>query len=182
MLGARTHPALVLVLSSGLAACGGAGASGGTTLASACAAERTEAERMEAELQRCRASNALAPWVHQERYDHALFEVRALQVLAPQRAISAAEAQDAADAYWELLDAVSPELTAHAPLDRAENAAEAMLRDRTGDAAVQAAQEAEAALAALRSALLPEAPPDPCAEAQTRADVAAAAASACAAP
>jgi hypothetical protein len=173
---------LALAISSPLVACGGGASAGGTTPAQACAAERADAERAQAELDRCRASATQTPWAHQERYDRALSEVRALQVLAPQRAITPLEAQTAADAYWELLDAVSPELTAHASLDRAENAAEGLLRERTGDAAVRAAQEAEEALAALRSALLPEAPPDPCAEPQSRADVAAAAASACLAP
>jgi hypothetical protein len=172
----RSAPLLAL-----LAACGGAPSSA-TTPGRTCGVERAEADRAQSALERCRADAAIPSWTHQAHYDRALSEVRALAVIAPQRAITAAEAQAAADAYWELLDVVSPELTHHASLDRAENAAEGLLRDRAGDAAVRAGQEAEAALGALRSALLPDAPPDPCAEAQARADAAAAAASACAAP
>jgi hypothetical protein len=173
-------PALGLALLL-LPACGGAAAEGGTTPADErCAPVRAEADRAVAALEACRRdAPTVAPWAHRERYDHALAEVRALQALAPQRVIEPAEAQAAADAYWELLDAVSPELTNHVSLDRAENAAEGILRERQGDPAVAATREAELALEDIQRALLPDAPPDPCAEPQAAADRAVASASDC---
>lgn len=179
-MGPTRLPALGLALLL-LPACGGAAASGGTSPADGrCAALRADADRAVEELEACRRdAPAVAPWPHRERYDRALAEVRALQVLAPQRAIEPTEAQVAADAYWELLDAVSPELTNHGSLDRAENAAEGILRDRQGDAAVAATREAELALEEIQRALLPDAPPDPCTERQATADRTVAAANDC---
>lgn len=90
-----------------------------------------------------------------------------------------ADAQRAADAVWELLDAVSPELTNHVALDRAENAAEALLRDREGDPARAAVTEAASAITDLRAILAPAPAEDPCATEATRAEETTAAASGC---
>jgi len=165
-----------------LAACGGASTEGSTTPVAedSCAGPRAEAAEAQSALDACRREASGGPaWAHQVPYDRALAEVRALAVLAARGRVEPAQAQVAADAYWALLDVVSPELTNHASLDRAENAAEGILRDREGDPAVAAAAEAEQALGALRDALLPDAPPDPCAGPQAEADRTAAIASDC---
>ena len=115
-----------------------------------------------AALTRCR--EAAPMWAHAALYDTALAEVRALA--AAPRPVPAADAQRAADALWSLLDAVSPELTNHVDLDRAENAAEAVLRDREADPSRAAAAEAEAVLLEIHGLLAP--PTDPCAAEATR--------------
>jgi len=166
----------------GFMACGGASPEGSTTPVAEdpCAGRRGEASEAQSALDACRRDAADAPaWTHQVPYHRAVAEIRALAVLAARGRVEPAQAQVAADAYWALLDVVSPELTNHASLDRAENAAEGILRDREGDPAVAAAAEAEQALVALRDALLPDAPPDPCADAQSTADRASAAAADC---
>lgn len=166
---------------AGLSACGAASSGDRTTPPpdDPCARLRSEASEASTALEACRREAIVPAWTHQAHYDRALAEVRALALLAARGQVEAPQAQAAADAYWALLDAVSPELTNHASLDRAENAAEGILRDREGDPAVAAAAEAEQALAALREALLPDAPPDPCADPQAEADRTAAAASDC---
>lgn len=121
--------------------------------------ERDEAS---AALTRCR--EASPAWPHAAVYDTALAEVRA--IAAAPRPVPPADAQRAADAVWALLDAVSPELTNHVALDRAENAAEAILRDREGDPSRAAASEAEAVLLEIHALLAP--PPDPCSSEATR--------------
>lgn len=126
-----------------------------------------------AALTRCR--EATPAWPHAALYDAALAEVRA--IAAAPRPVPAADAQRAADAVWALLDAVSPELTNHVALDRAENAAEAVLRDREGDPSRAAATEAEAVLLEIHGLLAPAT--DPCASEATRHEDAVAAAAQC---
>lgn len=171
---------LVLALAS-LSGCGGGGAQRDTTPASRdCPRLRSEATAAVAAHDACRQSGAGAPvWAHRERYDRALAEVHALQLLASQARVGTTEAQTAADAYWQFLDAVSPELTNHSALDRAEDAAEGILRDREGDPAIAAARTAEEALVEVRRAVLPDEPADPCIDTQASADRAVAAASDC---
>lgn len=71
-----------------------------------------------------------------------------------------------ADLFWAYLDRVASRFTDHAPLDRAEDAAEALMRDRTGDEAVDAARGAREALETLHGLVAPASAPAParCAE------------------
>lgn len=174
--------ALVMVILSMLqAACGANSEGSSTTLATRdCPRLRSTATQAERVLSSCRRELGNLPaWPHTAAYDRALAEVRALSALAGRGNVEPAQAQTAADEYWRFLDEVSPELTNHTSLDRAETAAEGILRARQGDPARAAATEAEEALIGVRRALLPEEPADPCAEAQAAADRAVAAASDC---
>lgn len=51
-----------------------------------------------------------------------------------------------ADGFWAYLDQVASHFTDHGPLDRAEDAAEALVRDRSGEGAREAARRALEAL------------------------------------
>jgi hypothetical protein len=162
---------LVLVLG-----CGGATTTTSrdtTPLADPCPGLGNDRDEASAALTQCRERSAA--WAHAALFDTALAEVRALA--AAPRPLPPADAQRAADAVWALLDAVSPELTNHVALDRAENAAEAVLRDREGDPSRAAATEAEAVLLEIHGLLAP--PADPCASEVTRHDEAVRAAARC---
>ncbi|MBN8616460.1 MAG: hypothetical protein J0L92_38100 [Deltaproteobacteria bacterium] len=128
-----------------------------------------------AALGRCRET--VPAWRHEAVYGTARDAVRSLAAISGP--VPPADAQRAADAVWELLDAVSPEMTSHVALDRAENAAEALLRDREGDAARAAVTEAELSLTELRAILAPEPADDPCAADAARVEETTAAASSC---
>jgi hypothetical protein len=78
--------------------------------------------------------------------------------------VSDEEAMAVADGYWAYLDRVASQFTDHAPLDQAEDAAEALMRDRTGDEAIEAVAGARAALEALHAQLSGDDPPVRCAE------------------
>jgi hypothetical protein len=175
--GMNRHAKMVIVaaLSSvSLVACGGSSSGPATSTTPAardCGRLRSTATQAERVLDACRRELGTLPsWSHTATYDRAISEVRALGALAERGAVEASHAQTAADEYWRFLDEVSPELTNHASLDRAETAAEGILRSREGDGARAAATEAEEALIGVRRALLPEEPVDPCAEAQVAAD------------
>jgi hypothetical protein len=168
--------ALVLaVLSAG---CGGAaqGDTRTTPVDDPCVAQVRARDEASAALATCR--EGVPAWRHEAPYTTALEAVRSLATI--RGPVPPADAQRAADAVWELLDAVSPEMTSHVALDRAENAAESLLRDREGDAARAAVTEADAALTDLRAILAPEPTVDPCADEAARAEETAAAASTCA--
>jgi hypothetical protein len=145
--------ALALVLASG---CGGAGVSRQTTPEADPCADLVRA-RDEARDALARCEGAVPAWRHGALYDAALLELGSIG--ASPRPVPPAAAQRAADALWALLDAVSPELTDHVALDRAENAAESILRDREGDPSRAAATEAEAALREIQRQLAPAAAP-----------------------
>ena len=162
---------VIWILSILLTACGSASSAGTTVTARDCPRLRSTAAQAERQLASCRRELGQLPsWAHTASYERALSEVRALAALAARGAVESAQAQTAADEYWRFLDEVSPELTNHASLDRAETAAEGLLRSREGDGARAAAEEAEQALVTVRRTLLPEEPADPCTEAQAAAD------------
>lgn len=92
--------------------------------------------------------------------------------------VSDEEAMAVADGYWAYLDRVASQFTDHAPLDQAEDAAEALMRDRTGDEAIEAVAGARTALETLHAQLMGDDPPVRCAE---EAEIAAEAAQALAA-
>lgn len=69
-----------------------------------------------------------------------------------------------ADGFWAYLDQVASHFTDHAPLDRAEDAAEALVRDRTGDGARTAAARAIEALDAIFGLVSGGEASEPCAE------------------
>lgn len=165
----------LVVLASG---CGGAAATSDTQTTPAddpCRATIRARDEATAALTACRA--AVPAWRHEGPYTQAITQVRALAAISGP--VPPVDAQRAADAVWELLDVVSPELTNHVALDRAENAAEALLRDREGDAARAAVTEAETSLTELRAVLDPQPATDPCAAEQTRADSATSSAGSC---
>lgn len=163
---------LALLLASTLGGCGGAVGTAEPRSAAdedPCPRLRAEASEAAQALAACRETSPA--WAHQASFDRALAGVRSLapHTQAPRTGpVPTEEAQRAADGVWELLDEVSPEMTRHAALDRAENAAEALLRDRNGDVARAAVIEAEAALAEVRAVLVPEPTPDAC-DGETRA-------------
>ena len=162
------------------AACGASAPSGSTLATRDCPRLRSTATQAERVLASCRRElGGLPAWPHEAAYSRALAEVRALSAIAARGSVEPAQAQTAADEYWRFLDEVSPELTNHTSLDRAETAAEGLLRAREGDPARAASTEAEEALIGVRRALLPEEPTDPCTEAQSAADHAVGAASDC---
>lgn len=166
--------ALVLVLTG----CGGAAATAPTTpdtREDPCVALGQRRDAADEALAACRAD--VPAWRHQAVFDEATRSVQAVAVAAGRGPVPPEDAQHAADAVWELLDAVSPELTNHLSLDRAENAAEALLRDRQGDAARAAITEASAALEEIRATLVPA--EDPCASQESSAADANAAAADC---
>ena len=171
----------MVLLSILLTACGASSEGTPTTMATRdCPRLRSTAMQADRALSACRRElGGLPAWPHTTAYDRALAEVRALSSIAARGRVEPAQAQTAADEYWRFLDEVSPELTNHASLDRAETAAEGILRAREGDPARAASTEAEEALLGVRRALLPEEPADPCAEAQSAADRAVGAASDC---
>jgi hypothetical protein len=174
MLLRRFGLALTLLAASG---CGGAaqGDTRTTPTDDPCVERVRARDEASAALSRCR--EAVPAWRHEAAYGTALGAVQSLAAI--RGPVSPADAQRAADAVWELLDAVSPELTNHVALDRAENAAEALLRDREGDAARAAVTEAESSLTELRAVLAPEPAEDPCAAEQARVEETTAAASSC---
>ncbi|MBX7190804.1 MAG: hypothetical protein K1X94_02035 [Sandaracinaceae bacterium] len=170
----------VVLVGSWIAGCGaGAASSRETTPVATDPCPRLRSERDDAvtALTRCREASTV--WAHQAVFDRALAEVRHVGELGAQGAVPPSDAQRAADAMWELLDAVSPELTNHLALDRAENAAEAILRDREGDPARAARLEAEGALEEIHQVLAPAPAEDPCAGERDRARETADAAAQC---
>ncbi len=168
-----------LVLASLLAASGCGGATRGDTQTTPTDDPCVEPLRAQSEASAALAScrEGVPAWPHEAVYTSALGSVRNLAAISGP--VPPADAQRAADAVWELLDAVSPELTNHVALDRAENAAEALLRDREGDAARAAVTEAESALTDLRAILAPAPAVDPCASEAARVDETTATASSC---
>ncbi len=178
----RRSVLVLLVLCSGSwLGCGASARAGGDTTAHAaadpCPRLRGERDDAVAALTRCR--EATPGWAHQALYDRALGEVQNVDTLGAAGPVPPADAQRAADAIWELLDVVSPELTNHLALDRAENAAESILRDREGDAARAARIEARGALEEIHGVLAPAPAEDPCAAEDAHARESADAVAAC---
>ncbi len=131
---------------------------------------RTDADELAAELATCREGVLAEPdWPAQAAYDTAFELVRAhLQDVSPPREVTSEEVQPIADAIWALLDAVTFPPQPDTLRTRAEDATEALLRDRGREPSATAAQAAFEAVTAIRATLHPPVA-DPCAELETRA-------------
>lgn len=168
----------------GLGGCGQAQApseeasSGGEAV---CAA-RAELARTEAELADCRATRSEeAGWPARAHFDALVPRLSAhLASLSPARSVSSDEVQPLAEGIWELLDRAQLPESASSVQDRAETAAEALLRDRDADHAAPAATEALDAVNAVALAAAPPTPADPCTAVASRVEEARAAAARCA--
>ena len=144
------------------------GACGGAAPAPAparCATEELEAAEAQGVHDRCAIEGGEAS------DDEVAYQALREQLLAHQAslgageiAVSDADAMAVADGMWAYLDRVASQFTDHGPLDRAEDGAEALMRDRTGDGARTAVQVALAALEAVHEQLASAEPPDRCAE------------------
>ncbi|MDW8246299.1 MAG: hypothetical protein RMJ84_06960 [Sandaracinaceae bacterium] len=141
--------------------------------ASECEVRLMEQEEAATHLAHCMARRV--PWAHEELHDEAMRRVRRLQELA--LPIPIEEAQRASAALMDLIDALTEEVRWHPLYERAEIAAEALLRERAGERARNASIEAERTLEEIRSAF---APPNPCEEAERALEKARRAAKTCA--
>lgn len=168
----------------GLVGCGTAQAPSEATSsgAEAVCAARAELARTEAELADCRATRSEEPgWPARADFDALVPRLSAhLASLSPARSVSSDEVQPLAEGIWELLDRAQLPESASSARDRAETAAEALLRDRDADHAVPAATEALDAVNAVASAAAPPRPADPCAAVAMHVDQAREAAARCA--
>lgn len=168
-----------LVFSIALTAC--AGSSSAVAPEDDCAAEAERATQTQGIHERCAAEGG------DVSEDEVVYQALMDRLQAHQRTLAASESpsvsdEDAmavADGYWAYLDRVASQFTDHAPLDRAEDAAEALMRDRTGDEAIEAVSGAREALEALHAQLVGEDPPVRCAEEAEIADEAAQALAQC---
>lgn len=154
----------LLLISIALTACGGAGSS--VAPEDDCADEAERAADTQGIQERCAAEGG------DVSEDEVVYEALMDRLQTHQRALAAMESpavndEDAmavADGYWAYLDRVASQFTDHGPLDQAEDAAEALMRDRTGDEAIEAVAGARAALEALHAQLSGDDPPVRCAE------------------
>ncbi len=157
----QSVPSLVALA---LAAC--AGSSSVVAPEDHCSAEAERAEGTQGIHERCAAEGG------DVSEDEAAYLALSERLQAHQRALAASESptvsdEDAmavADGYWAYLDRVASHFTDHAPLDHAEDAAEALMRDRTGDEAIEAVSAAREALDALHAQLVGDDAPVRCAE------------------
>ena len=142
-----------------LSACGGAGSSGSTT-PEPCADEDAALTAASEALATCRATPP-EPWRHEEGYAHL---VAALDHYSARVELEGdgdeVEAQALAAEAWSFLDELASDVVDHGPLDAAEDATEALLRDREHDDAVEAIAAARRALAALHDRLAAPSEPD----------------------
>ncbi len=106
-----------------------------------------EVRRTALALEQCRTTHASDPtWAGRDALDTLEARLRAhLASLRPPRVVAPEEVQPLAEALWGLLDQGSLGPGHDATVDRAEAAAERLLRDRGEDACVAAAQDALAA-------------------------------------
>lgn len=147
-----------------LAACAGAAAAVGPE--ADCTGETERATQTQGVQERCAAEGG------DVGEDEVVYQALMERLQEHERTLAASESpsvsdEDAmavADGYWAYLDRVASQFTDHAPLDRAEDAVEALMRDRTGDEALEAVSGAREALAALHAQLVGEDPPVRCAE------------------
>jgi hypothetical protein len=167
----------------GLVGCGAphaastAESSGGEVVCEA----RAELARSETELADCRATRSEEPgWPAHAHFDALVPRLAAhVASLSPARSVSSEEVQPLAEGIWELLDQVALPESESAVRDRAETAAEALLRDRDAEHAGAAAAEALDAVNAVATAAAPPTPADPCTAIAARVDAARAQASRC---
>jgi hypothetical protein len=151
------RPALAFSLFLG--ACGGAGASGSTT-PEPCADEDAALSAASEALATCRSTPPEA-WRHEEGYAHL---VAALDHYSTRLELEGdgdeVEAQAIATESWSFLDELASDVVDHGPLDTAEDATEALLRDREHDEALEAVGALRSALATLHDRLAAPAEPD----------------------
>jgi hypothetical protein len=146
-----------------LAACGGPAAR--PLPEPTCAAERTAASDATEARDGCREGGGAI-----DDDERAYLVVRrALEVHAASVAASGAATEEGvmalSDGCWAYLDQVASHFTDHGPLDRAEDAVEALVRDRGADDAAEAAQGALAAIDAVHALVSGEGEAsEPCAE------------------
>ncbi len=151
----RHHLAFSLFLS----ACGGAGSSESTT-PEPCAEEDAALASAREALATCRDTPPEA-WRHEEGYAHL---VASLDHYSARVELEGdgdeVEAQALATEAWSFLDELASDVVDHGPLDAAEDATEALLRDRGHDDAVDAIAAARHAHAVLHDRLAAPAEPD----------------------
>ena len=145
-----------------LAACGGPAARPEST--PSCGAERTAVADATEARDGCRSEGGAI-----DDDERAYLVVRrALEVHAASVAASGAATEEAvmalSDGCWAYLDQVASHFTDHAPLDRAEDAVEALVRDRGADDAADAAAGALAAIDAVHALVSGGEASEPCAE------------------
>lgn len=135
--------------------------------AEACVPESavTDAERA---LETCRGAHASdATWAGRDARDALEASLSAhLASLRPPRTVEPGEVQPLAEALWALLDRAALPPGSRATEDRAEAAAERLLRDRGEDACVAAAEEALEVTREIATVADPTHGTDPC-EAET---------------
>jgi len=155
-----------LALALALTACAHASAAEAPvpTPADACATA-AEIARAEATLGTCRTTHASDPgWPARGAYDAIVPRLSAhLASLDPPREVTTDEVQPLAEQMWALLDQVHFPDAARATRDRAEDAAERLLRERDVRAAPGAAIEALDAIAQVGAVADPTGGTDPCA-------------------
>lgn len=157
----RSVPSLVALA---LAAC--AGSSSAVAPEDDCAAEAERAVDAQGIHERCAAEGG------DVSEDEAAYLALRERLETHQRTLAASESptvsdEDAmavADAYWAYLDRVASHFTDHGPLDHAEDAAEALMRDRSGDESIEAVSAAREALDGLHAQLVGDDAPVRCAE------------------
>lgn len=149
--------------------CGGAAAA--TAPAPSCAREEAAVADARAALEGCRGEGGDVS-EDEVAYTELAARLEAHEaslgttVTATEPVVSDEAAMAVADQFWSYLDRVASRFTDHGPIDRAEDAAEALMRDRSGEGAIQAAHGAREALDALHALVAPDAAaaPEPCAE------------------
>jgi hypothetical protein len=154
----------LVLISVLLGACGGAAPA--TQPTAACPDEESALSSAQAALESCQSEGG------DVSEDEAAYVALAERLreheasLTTTPTVTDASAMAVADLFWAYLDRVASRFTDHGPLARAEDAAEALMRDRTGDEAVEAAAGARAALETLHALVAPESAPAPerCAE------------------
>lgn len=142
-----------------VAACGGAGTAHDTT-PEPCAEEDAALSTATEALRVCRET-APEPWSHGPSYDALLAQLGEYETsLAFGDDGNEATAQAIAASAWSFFDELAGEVVDHHPLDVAEDAAEALLRDRDHDHALEAIAAARAAFVALHDLYAAPTAPD----------------------
>lgn len=160
----RALPFAVVLLSLGCQPVAATPATDETSGDETCPA-RADANRLTERLETCRAEQASQPtWPGQESFEALLEQLRVhLGSVSDGREVTSAEAQPIADAMWAFLDQLTFTAETEPLRTRAEEAAEALIRDRGRDQSAGAAQAAFEAITSVRATLHPPGI-DPCAE------------------
>lgn len=163
---------LLVVSIAGVSACGGASVR--TETAPRCEAEARSASDAREAAEACASAVDTPVFPHEDAYRAATTAIDAYEA-----ALSEATVQAAAESLYLLLDRVSPELTDHTTLDRAENATERFLRERGDRVRAAAITEVRASIDAIRLERTPPPTPRDCTADDARRDEAARALDAC---